>query len=260
MTADERAFLTAIIAAPDDDLPRLVYADWLDEHDAAARAEFIRTECQIQHLEPGHPERAFLFARRDQLRGAFKRDWFGSFLVGSVEWTTTRGFIEDVTTGPGELSDYGQDWFATQPIRRLWLRSVFTQDGGVRRWYHRELFRSPLMGRLTTLNLTHANVNSAGLYFLAQNAALSSLRELFLAHNLIDSEGAASLARMPALTQLRSLDLTHNQITDAGAQALARSTTLTSLDNLWMGRNLLTSVGWKALDERFGKALVRDPR
>ena len=31
MTADERALVQAIIAAPDDDLPRLVYADWLEE-------------------------------------------------------------------------------------------------------------------------------------------------------------------------------------------------------------------------------------
>jgi uncharacterized protein (TIGR02996 family) len=31
LTADERALLAAIAAAPDDDVPRLVYADWLDE-------------------------------------------------------------------------------------------------------------------------------------------------------------------------------------------------------------------------------------
>jgi len=42
MTADERALIQAIIAAPDDDLPRLVYADWLEEHGRPERAEFIR--------------------------------------------------------------------------------------------------------------------------------------------------------------------------------------------------------------------------
>jgi uncharacterized protein (TIGR02996 family) len=31
LTADDRAFLAAVAAAPDDDTPRLVYADWLDE-------------------------------------------------------------------------------------------------------------------------------------------------------------------------------------------------------------------------------------
>ncbi len=43
------ALLKAILAAPDDDLPRLVFADWLEENgtsDAdAARAEFIRLGC-----------------------------------------------------------------------------------------------------------------------------------------------------------------------------------------------------------------------
>ena len=34
---DEDALLAAITAAPKDDLPRLVYADWLDEHGRRAR-------------------------------------------------------------------------------------------------------------------------------------------------------------------------------------------------------------------------------
>ena len=38
----ERALLAAIAASPDDDLPRLVYADWLDENGRPLRAEFIR--------------------------------------------------------------------------------------------------------------------------------------------------------------------------------------------------------------------------
>jgi uncharacterized protein (TIGR02996 family) len=38
MTADEKAFLNAIAAAPDDEAPRLVYADWLDERDRGEEA------------------------------------------------------------------------------------------------------------------------------------------------------------------------------------------------------------------------------
>jgi uncharacterized protein (TIGR02996 family) len=34
--------LPAVLAAPDDDLPRLVYADALEEAGDVARAEFIR--------------------------------------------------------------------------------------------------------------------------------------------------------------------------------------------------------------------------
>lgn len=46
--ADPHApFLRAVIARPDDDLPRLVYADWLDEQGDSDRAEFIRLQCQL---------------------------------------------------------------------------------------------------------------------------------------------------------------------------------------------------------------------
>ena len=39
--------LADIIAHPEDDTPRLIYADWLDDHDQSERAEFIRIQCSI---------------------------------------------------------------------------------------------------------------------------------------------------------------------------------------------------------------------
>jgi len=48
---DQDALLARIIAEPKDDLPRLVYADWLDEHDQPERAEFIRVQCELARLD-----------------------------------------------------------------------------------------------------------------------------------------------------------------------------------------------------------------
>jgi uncharacterized protein (TIGR02996 family) len=45
--SDRDALLAAIRQVPDDDAPRLVYADWLDEHGDADRAEFIRLQVEI---------------------------------------------------------------------------------------------------------------------------------------------------------------------------------------------------------------------
>src|SRR5947208_2588940 len=45
--SDEAALLAAIRANPDEDTPRLVYADWLDENEQAPRAEFIRLQIQL---------------------------------------------------------------------------------------------------------------------------------------------------------------------------------------------------------------------
>ena len=67
--SDEAALLKAIIAHPDEDTPRLVYADWLDENKPdkvpspaagpSARAEFIRTQCRLAagaYDDPHYPE------------------------------------------------------------------------------------------------------------------------------------------------------------------------------------------------------------
>ena len=49
-----RQLVNAVRAAPDDDLPRLVLADWLEEHDAPEWAEFIRVHCEAAR----HPHAA----------------------------------------------------------------------------------------------------------------------------------------------------------------------------------------------------------
>jgi uncharacterized protein (TIGR02996 family) len=36
----------------DDDTPRLVYADWLEEHGQPAKAEFLRLECRLARRSP----------------------------------------------------------------------------------------------------------------------------------------------------------------------------------------------------------------
>lgn len=48
-TRDE--LLRTIIEFPDDDTPRLVFADWLDEHGDPERAEFIRVQCELARLQ-----------------------------------------------------------------------------------------------------------------------------------------------------------------------------------------------------------------
>lgn len=39
---DREALLAAVRESPDDDLPRLVFADWLDDRGESDRAAFIR--------------------------------------------------------------------------------------------------------------------------------------------------------------------------------------------------------------------------
>lgn len=48
---DGLGLLDAIKAAPGDDAPRLIYADWLEENGQEARAEFIRVQVALAKLE-----------------------------------------------------------------------------------------------------------------------------------------------------------------------------------------------------------------
>ncbi|MCZ2343935.1 MAG: TIGR02996 domain-containing protein [Bacteroidales bacterium] len=66
---EEAAFLRAVFAVPNDPMPQLVYADWLEEH-GDPRAEWIR----LEQLRRGQstPE---LEKRRQQLLRDRPRDW-----------------------------------------------------------------------------------------------------------------------------------------------------------------------------------------
>src|SRR5262249_30478553 len=55
-TGDEAALLGAIGEAPEDDAPRLVYADWLEERGDPDRAAFIRTQCRLAGVSPAEEE------------------------------------------------------------------------------------------------------------------------------------------------------------------------------------------------------------
>lgn len=60
--AELDALVQSVLAAPDDDVPRLVLADWLDEHGRADYAEFIRVQCELAKEYPTHAERPDLAA------------------------------------------------------------------------------------------------------------------------------------------------------------------------------------------------------
>jgi len=45
--SDYDALMATVIAYPDSDSPRLIFADWLEEHGEEERAEFIRVQCEL---------------------------------------------------------------------------------------------------------------------------------------------------------------------------------------------------------------------
>jgi uncharacterized protein (TIGR02996 family) len=101
---DRDALMRAICDSPDDDAPRLVYADWLDENGDPRQAEFIREHIAIGKLPywkyEQHPETTRLLQLwRDLRKWRFLTggDWLsfnlGDFVRGfNTRW---RGSVPD---------------------------------------------------------------------------------------------------------------------------------------------------------------------
>src|SRR5262249_6853519 len=93
------AFLCDVIDNPDDDAPRLIFADWLDDNGDAERAEFIRLQIERDKL-PSHSLRSWQILRREQqLEQQHGERWRGELAAITSETTFRRGFVEGVKLG-----------------------------------------------------------------------------------------------------------------------------------------------------------------
>src|SRR5262245_1119387 len=101
--SDEDALLTAIAAHPAEDTPRLMYADWLDEHGQALRAEFIRVQCALKQLEqrPADEQRrhVHLWRRQEELLDVHRADLLGPLGAELTYFDVVfdRGFVSELT-------------------------------------------------------------------------------------------------------------------------------------------------------------------
>src|SRR5262245_13301502 len=89
------AFLAAIRDNPTADAPRLVYADWLEDHGQAERAEFIRVQCRLAGLPEWDARRPELSFRERALLDRHARAWMAELpQLENVTWGRfERGFV-----------------------------------------------------------------------------------------------------------------------------------------------------------------------
>jgi uncharacterized protein (TIGR02996 family) len=265
MTHDD-AFLQAICEEPDDDTPRLIYADWLEEQGDADRAEFIRVQVQLARLPPADERRRALKVRERGLLKEHETTWAGP-LRGRVEsWKFRRGFIEQITTGATKFLTKTERLFRLAPIRQVRLRRAtwclhrlaacpflsqlqaldlghsFLLPSGVR-----ALVASPHLRRLTSLNLPRTNLNSYDLEHLASAPALQRLTTLDLSENNLGAGGAGLLASAPVLSRLTTLRLNQAGLGNVGVALLAGSPHLRHLTALELGWNELGGPAAEAL-------------
>ena len=276
-------FLVAIGENLDDDTPRLVFADWLQENGDEARAEFIRIQCD--HAR-GRPADA---ARADSLLAANRRKWLRglpkSLADNPKRCTFRRGFPAAITVQGFQFVSNGEAICRLTPIEELTLAAVTPEAlkvpaiagirkltlGGVNSAKVEALAGSPALPGLVDLSITWGDASRQSMRKLLANPALTRLRrlslqsipvgnavaaalaaphttgleELRLRHTRLDYAGAVALAHAPA--SLRVLDLHNNHIEDTGLFRLLASPVLQNLEELGLGSCRLGPASARAL-------------
>jgi uncharacterized protein (TIGR02996 family) len=148
MTGD---FLQAIIDAPEDDAPRLVYADWLEDNGQPERAEFIRVQIELEphRFEIDRPRVRELLAREDDLLHLYREEWLGLAPSAGPDLYgpfCRRGVPEVVAVSLDVLLGHGHELLAAHPTLRE--VAVFDVQGRCD-----ELARCPLLDRVATLEV-----------------------------------------------------------------------------------------------------------
>jgi uncharacterized protein (TIGR02996 family) len=246
---EEAAFLAAIIARPDDDAPRLIFADWCEEYGDPDRAAFIRLQIAAAHLPEGSPQRKALDT---QARGLFSPDndcWLGPLRRLTTNTVHSRGFPEGLTVLHEVFLDHAGEILAAAPVRGVFLRRVRLPLIG-------RLAAMPELARVPELGLWHDGLSERSAELLAASPHLSGVRSLNLGSNRIRDRGARAVAASPHLGGLRELDLSDNRIGPEGALALASSTGLGRLEVLDLRGNALGTDAERQLRTRF-RGVVR---
>jgi len=210
--SDETALLRVIAAHPDEDTPRLAYADWLDEHRDAERASFIRGQIELARLETDSPHRRVVAFQCRQLLDAREDDWLDPRDAFSFDWNWSRGFVETFTTSPADLDTRDKALFRTHPFRRLWLWELNGKADGV------ELI--PAGNELLALDLIGNNLNVNQLKKLVKMTHLPHLRELGLMFNALRDTAVPVLCGEPFFQRLDLIRLGANPLTDRGRDRL----------------------------------------
>jgi uncharacterized protein (TIGR02996 family) len=219
-TPDEAALLRTICDEPEADLPRLVYADWLEDHDRGRRAEFIRW--QIEHhaaWQAGWPRGSNPTIYRETLSQLYRQDYFREL----PKWA--RPCYQNET-----------DDVHITLFRRGFIETLAVEASPFVRFGEQLVERFPIV----YLELTHAKKLCRE---LGKCSALRNIRELDLSLQRLEDDDASELFIEPPFHNLTSLNLSYNNLTDTTARRLAATPALRNLKLLRLEGNDLTMRG-----------------
>jgi uncharacterized protein (TIGR02996 family) len=285
MLSDRDALLAAIRANPEEDTPRLMFADWLDEQgdDASlARAEFIRLQCEIARLDAdgsdsqpvyeflrdrdyvtrptadwtkiddGIHRRIALAIRARDLLARHAPEWVPNLpKKHKVEWLTVP-FSDKQPLGfhrgfPHRvvLSDVPKLGAIAEQLRRA-APAVTLVASDLSSEFVERLADAGLLGWITGLQL-RGDV-AGGLRAFGHRPEAAGVRSIAVEDGTPFALTAA-LADPPHWTGLRSLDLSRTTVDALGAEELFRAPHLRTLKRLAVSGRFWTAEAIRALTE-----------
>jgi uncharacterized protein (TIGR02996 family) len=287
--SDEEALLAAIAAHPEEDTPRLAYADWLDEHDQPIRADFIRVQVEVARVETlpriDLNQHVALFRRQQDLLEHHRNELIGP-LPSPPESSAVdfdRGFLSQISFSvPAFINNQARlaalvplpriaiadsvhrvlslfDRVAALDVERSIVSAVATRPDrrGARGASRADGFISPdptPWPRLTLLELSGCRLGDEMAARLVQAAVFPALADLDLSANELTDDAIRPLLATGLPRQLRKLILGGNDITDVGARILTENWPADSdrLETLNLRFTHIGTPGRQALLARFG--------
>jgi uncharacterized protein (TIGR02996 family) len=209
------ALLAAIRDDPESDLPRLVYADWQDDHGQPEHAELIRVQCELRRSTG--PK---LVARRRELRGrvrelitapplrAMRRYWWGCLADVDRGFSMYHRVGYQMVAGPND----GPDTFATNrpplpdvlPLDKVFALHVSFWDDPPPH-FAADVFANPWAERAIALEFADCHVAPDSLRAAARAAYLTGVRDLKFWQGSVDAGELARMVLAPAAVLLCGL-------------------------------------------------------
>lgn len=213
MHPEADAFLDAIFDHPDDDTVRLVYADWLEEHDQGNYAQFIRLQCAAAREKLWSDEANRLWEEIGRVWTRLDAEWWPAtrdvwgdeysdgVLLDAIHFE--RGLLRiHVTINTFHIERYPDCW-AWLPSCEVWLSDINDLE---------RLASMPIARRLRSVGL--ASTSARGVPTNELNTCLT----LFV--------------RSEFTRKVRVLDLTAVHLRKQMVQSLMREKSLPGLEEL----------------------------
>ncbi len=216
----EAGFLQDIHAHPEDDTPRLIYADWLEDNHQPARAQLIRLQCRLARLGPEDPEYDLLHLQEQELLKEHGAAWMGHL----PSWARKvakfqRGFVNHLTMKTGYYLQIGKQLRQQVPFDSLHLNPL-TQTA--------KLLDSGLLAGIRHLTLTGSD---SELLLLLRSEKVFGLESLEL-HGRVSEEVCRALASSRHFGRLRRLTFWRSDLGPAHAAILSQAPLLGNLAEL----------------------------